>query len=79
MLRGEIVGAPGLLTCCPHTAEAVLSSIACDLSGEAQVPQADLALVALQSLACRQVEGKQAGEGRRQGGRKKEDFDEMLP
>lgn len=29
---------PGLLTCLPNTAEAVLSRVACDFAGDAKVP-----------------------------------------
>lgn len=54
---------PGLLTCFPHTAEAVLSGVARDFFGDAQLPQADLALVALQSVAWSRAGGKEGGRG----------------
>lgn len=64
---------PGLLTCLPNTAEAVLSGVTLDFAGDAKVPEADLAIVALQSLACRQGEGKREEDSERE--REREDFD----
>lgn len=57
---------PGLLTCLPNTAVAVLSGVACDFAGDAQVPEADLAFIALQSLACHQSEGERLEESERE-------------
>lgn len=65
----------GLLTCFADAAEAVLSVVTGFFCGKAQVPDAELALVALQSLAwCQRGGGGGAAQERESGGGEKEQW-----
>lgn len=58
-----------LLTCCPHTTEALFSTFTCGFAGKAQLSNANFAFVALQSLTC--VEKRDGWKG--VGGTKEEE------
>lgn len=53
-----------LLTCFPNTTEAVFSGLACGFSSDAEVQYSQFAVIALQSLTCRDEEIKDKREER---------------